>query len=227
MHKITHKGHAHEATEARRALEEVKLCETFPSYQAFLDRFVSVPPVTRPVDASAAPGVTDTPTPPPAAVPYALQHRTSVPLAMLDTTPDGYYAVRLDDNDSYRFFRIKRPQQRKGVRTKWVGCIHVQSQHSEDLKSLLLYAPLEGRPDKPAEWLWVLRPDWEKYIILAMVDPMGAGHRYASEIGSCCICGKTLTDERSRHYGIGPECEKSHGDIIEYVDGLDAEDDDQ
>lgn len=182
---------------------------------------------TRPVDASASPGVTDTPTPPTAAVPYALQPRTSVPLAMLDATPDGYYAVRLDENDPYRFLRIKRPQPRKGVKTKWVGCIHVQSQHSETLKSVLLYAPLGARPGQPAEWLWVLRPDWEKHIILAMVDPMGTGLAYARELKHCCICGKALTDLRSRHYGIGPECEKDHADIIEYVDGLEEEDDDQ
>lgn len=178
---------------------------------------------TSPVDASAAPGVTPPPTPPPAAVPYAMQPGTSVPLPMLEATPNGYYAVRLDENDPYHFLRINRPQPRKGVRTKWVGCIVVQSQHSDNLKHILMYAPLDARPLDKSEWLWVFRPDWEKYIILAMVDVLGAGRAYAKELKQCCICGRALTDERSRHYGIGPECEKGHPDIIEYVDGLDEE----
>jgi hypothetical protein len=152
-----------------------------------------------------------------------MQPRTNVPLPMLDATPDGYFAVRLDDNDPYRFIRIKRPIQRKNVRTKWVGCIHVQSQHSDLLKSILLYAPLGARPGMPDEWLWVLRPDWERHIILALVDPMGAGLAYARELQHCCRCGKALTDIRSRHYGIGPDCEKLWPEHIEYVDGLDEE----
>lgn len=180
--------------------------------------------VTRPVDASAPPRVTIPPTPPPAAVPYAMQPRTSVPLAMLETTPDGYYAVQLDETDAYRFLRISR---RFGKRSKWLGCIQVQSQHSDDLKPLLMYRPLDAEESvRKDEFLWVSQPHMEKYVILAMVDPIRAGQKYASELGRCMICGKTLTDERSRHYGIGPECEKTHTDIIEYVDGLNAEEND-
>jgi len=173
----------------------------------------AVPRVTRPTPA------------PPAAVPYALQHRTTVPLAMLDATPDGRFAVRLDDKDAYRFLRISR---RFSKTSKKLGCIQVQSQHSDDLHLIMLYRALDT-PDAryPSEWIHVQRADWEKYVILAMVDPLGAGRRYAEELGECQICGRTLTDERSRHYGIGPECEKSHPDVIAYVDGLEEEEDDK
>jgi uncharacterized protein DUF6011 len=187
----------------------------------------SIPGFVGTVGASAGAGVGPT-TPdagaaatPPA--PFAAQPRTIVPLPMLAATPDGYFAVRLDDNDPYRFIRIKRPQPRKGVRTNHLGCIKVQSQHSDTLRELMIYRPLGALEDKPQEMLWVSNTALEKYVILVLVDPMGAGLAYARELEHCCICGKTLTDENSRHYGIGPECVKGHPDIVAYVDGLDAE----
>lgn len=179
------------------------------------------------VPASALPGVTRSTPEPPAAVvapiPFAMQPRTVVPLPMLVDTPSGYFAVRLDDNDPHRFIRISRPKVRKNVRTKWLGCVVVQSQHSETLKPVLIYRPLGSLEDKPQELLWVSNPALEKYVILCMVDPLGAGLAYARELEHCCICGKTLTDLRSRHYGIGPDCEKDHPNVIAYVDGLEAE----
>jgi hypothetical protein len=175
----------------------------------------------RPANASAAPGVTTPPTVPPAATPYALQPRTSVPLPMLEATPDGYFAVRVDDNDAYRFLRISRKFPKH---SKKIGCVQVQSQHSDDLKPVMMYRPLDS-PKGSKEWLWVATPRMERYVILAMVDPLGTGLKYAQELGRCCICGKTLTDERSRHYGIGPECEKVHPERIAYIDGLNSEND--
>lgn len=38
------------------------------------------------------------------------------------------------------------------------------------------------------------------------VDPIEAAKNYGQEIGSCGKCGKTLTDELSRAFGIGPKC---------------------
>lgn len=37
-------------------------------------------------------------------------------------------------------------------------------------------------------------------------DPVAAAKRYGVEIGSCGVCGRTLTDEQSRAFGIGPKC---------------------
>lgn len=37
-------------------------------------------------------------------------------------------------------------------------------------------------------------------------DPQEAGLRFGREIGKCCRCGRTLTDEASRAAGIGPDC---------------------
>ena len=225
-HRITCKNgpeHTHETVEESRLCWQGKL---YKNGQWSSDP-LNPTGATRPVDGTAGSGVTGyTPEPPApvvAPVAFAAQPRTIVPLPMLVETPDGYFAVRLDDNDPYRFLRIKRPMPRKGVRTKHLGCIKVQSQHSDDLKPVMIYRPLDALETQPQELLWISNPALEKHLILVLVDPMGAGLAYGRELGQCCICGRTLTDERSRHYAIGPECEKGYPDRIEYVDGLEAE----
>lgn len=50
---------------------------------------------------------------------------------------------------------------------------------------------------------------WEsrKLILKAIAkDPQEAMLRFGREIGSCGHCGRTLTDEESRAYGVGPIC---------------------
>ncbi len=37
-------------------------------------------------------------------------------------------------------------------------------------------------------------------------DPIGCAARFAAAQSICCCCGKGLTDERSKTYGIGPDC---------------------
>jgi hypothetical protein len=139
---------------------------------------------------------------------------------MLTETPDGYYAVRLDDNDSYQFLRISRKFPKHSNK---IGCIQVQRQASETLYEVLMYRPLDS-PEGSDEWLRVSRRQYEKYVILAMVDPLTAGMAYAKELEHCCRCGKALTDARSIHYGIGPECEKKFPEVIEWVDGQEEAD---
>ena len=134
---------------------------------------------------------------------------TKVPLPMLDMIPSGYYAVRPDTETPYMFVRIARPTfgRRKGQ-------LVVQTQHSDQLID---------------RWVWYMdNPDprtnvrnWstqarfhggqtiEDLILLIIVNHRGCGRAYAQEIGRCHFCGKRLTDERSRWYGFGPECEKS------------------
>jgi hypothetical protein len=47
----------------------------------------------------------------------------------------------------------------------------------------------------------------EKRRILEAIkaDP-DAGPRFGREIGACYVCGRTLTDEKSRSLGVGPVC---------------------
>ena len=54
---------------------------------------------------------------------------------------------------------------------------------------------------------WLIRDMKEKRRILKAIknDP-DAGPRFGREIGRCYVCGRTLTDAKSRQLGIGPIC---------------------
>jgi hypothetical protein len=138
---------------------------------------------------------------------------TKVVVAMIDRLGDGYYAWTPTDDSAVTFLRVKR--HKDTAKNQFAGSLTVQTQHSDTLM-----------------WAWQLRPDGrvsrfrngqrnfdiEDIINGLIVDPRTAQIRYSRLKGNCCICNKDLTDPRSRHYGVGPECEKSHGDIIADVD---------
>lgn len=42
--------------------------------------------------------------------------------------------------------------------------------------------------------------------ILIERDPQAAAAAFSHWAIRCCVCGKTLTDERSKVYGVGPDC---------------------
>lgn len=127
-----------------------------------------------------------------------------VPLGYLKDIRDGYYAARRDDNEELKFLRISRPK--RGIYT---GCIKVQSQHGPNLTPVLYVRPNDE----------VVVQDWryEEALLLVAVDQRGCAITYAEEIGNCMRCNCELTDERSRWYGIGPECEKHWPDMIALV----------
>jgi hypothetical protein len=93
--------------------------------------------------------------------------------------PDGYYAVMTND-DVLAFYRVS---------TWKSGDRRVQVQASDALH--------------------LVRGHKSTDAILAKVrlaTPIAAGKRYATELGNCYRCGRTLTDDESRARGIGPVC---------------------
>lgn len=98
----------------------------------------------------------------------------------------GYFALLTQEgpHDVVKFYRV-RTGNAKG---KWRHHLFVDAQASDDFYPVKqkdsLTAVLEG--------------------ILA--DPEAAGLLYATELGRCCRCRRTLTDETSRARGMGPEC---------------------
>lgn len=42
-------------------------------------------------------------------------------------------------------------------------------------------------------------------------DPAGVAAAYGQRTGSCCFCGRELTDERSTDVGYGPVCAEKYG----------------
>lgn len=135
------------------------------------------------------------------------QAKTIIPLDMLKNIPDGRYAARQDDNDEYDFFRVSRPKS-----GNYRGALKIQTQHSDVLRDALVIWP-SGRVS-------LYQPIIQNNLLLAILDPRTAGIRYGRHIGHCMKCGKTLTDNRSRYYGIGPDCEKDYPEVIGEVDDM-------
>jgi hypothetical protein len=153
--------------------------------------------------------------------------------SMLLNVDSGYYAVRTRDDGSDKeifFMRISRPKS-----GQYKGTLKVQSCHggagigspanSRDLPVLMDGVVLwpSGRTSfygryNQAHWQEVLVDS----IMKVVTDAYGALRLYSEQIKRCCRCNAGLTDDNSRHYGIGPECEKYWPHIIEMVDAADA-----
>lgn len=101
-----------------------------------------------------------------------------------DLVPAGRYAVAVPgDTNDVSFFKVDHG------RGRWEGRVFV-SQYASDTEYRV----------------WGDR----QAAVLALIaaDPEAAGLRYGQLIGTCCRCGRTLTDDASRAAGIGPECAK-------------------
>jgi hypothetical protein len=146
---------------------------------------------------SAAPQPTGTPVTDP---------RLDLLNGLLDGVRDGYYAVQLDDSDPLTFMRISRP-----TRGQYDGALKIQTQHSDELKVAAVRWPSGAWSTYRGKWII------DRLMVL-VVDPVRAGMTYSKKLNQCQRCNKDLTDERSRHYGIGPDCEKLLPQHIERVD---------
>ncbi len=136
---------------------------------------------------------------------------------LLSMVPDGYYAVHEYDGGHVDFLRVSRPKKHK-----YAGSIKVQT-----VTGSYGNVKLKAEPDA-ALWpsgtfsVYDRSGRTEDKLLLLVADSQGAARRYARLLGHCCRCNASLTDDRSRHYGIGPECEKQWPHIIEQVDMEDA-----
>ncbi len=83
------------------------------------------------------------------------------------------------------------------------------------------YGPQLTKADLPAgqyteegqafirDWLENVGQPYRDAVIEAIVvDPVAAGKRFAEWKLRCCMCGKALTNEESKVYGIGTECRR-------------------
>lgn len=123
---------------------------------------------------------------------YSALPRKAQPVAVVkaettsaaDEVPAGRYALRGEDG-VVKFYKLDRPTQ-----GRWAGYTFLKAQASDDL--------------------WPVKNPMEKARILGTIaqDVLAAERLYGTELGKCSRCGRTLTDETSRAYGIGPECRK-------------------
>lgn len=112
----------------------------------------------------------------------------------LPDVPAGRYAVEVpggeetDGEPVLRFFKVDRPQ----APSRWAGYTFVKQLASDEE--------------------WPVRGRRAKAVLEEIAkDPAAASARYGHEIGSCGICGRTLTDAESRARGIGPICADKAG----------------
>jgi hypothetical protein len=124
--------------------------------------------------------------------------RLNMVKALIDMVPDGYYAVQAESGAHIDFLRISRPKKKQ-----YAGTTKVQTQHGPNLDVEAVLWP---------------KGNWSVYkhgivdmLMLLVTDHHGAAVRYAEKKGRCMRCTADLTDKRSRHYGIGPECEMKSG----------------
>lgn len=100
--------------------------------------------------------------------------------------PTGRYALvwnEVSQGRVVKFYKINRPTE-----GKWAGYIFVDAQASDE------FYPVKNKDSKA------------DIMNRIAADPKAAAELYGKELGSCGICGRTLTDETSRAIGIGPVC---------------------
>jgi hypothetical protein len=91
---------------------------------------------------------------------------------------DGRYAA--EHEGTLKFFKVKNGRK--------PGFVFLDVQASDDWHSI-------RNPRRINE-----------ILTLIAEDELSAARRYGMELGKCSRCGRTLTDETSRAYGIGPDC---------------------
>jgi hypothetical protein len=161
----------------------------------YIGRLIAAPPTT--VATPAAPKADAEPDP------WLIDYE------MLNLLSWGYYAVREDSLSPYRFYYVSRP-----THGQYKDAVKVQMQHGSGYG--------EGRWTPayvawPSKHVSVYDRRQKDHVMIMIATQNEAMRAYSQEIGRCCRCNAVLTDERSRYYGIGPECEKSNLGIIEDI----------
>ena len=99
---------------------------------------------------------------------------------------DGRYAIAIDDK--LRFFRVNTPTEGRWAKMTFVNEVFGG-----------------GRRDP------VRNRQFRQTVLQAISADPDALARYGQELGECGVCGRELTDERSRAIGIGPVCREKLG----------------
>lgn len=115
-------------------------------------------------------------------------------LANMPNVPDGRYAIMVDEMvagesvETLKFFKVKTPTE-----GRWQGFTFLDAGRGG------AHGDLQWTPVKALEY---------KTRVLNQIaeNPQEAGMKFGQEVGVCCRCGRSLTDETSRSLGIGPDC---------------------
>jgi len=109
-------------------------------------------------------------------------------MAYWPSVAQGRYAVVDPADQILKFYKVSIPAE-----GKWKGWLFLEVQASDEL-----YRVSNGAKRK-------------EIMDAIAVNPQEAMLRYGQELGHCGHCGRTLTNELSREYGIGPVCRAKMG----------------
>lgn len=121
--------------------------------------------------------------------------------------PLGYYAV-VDPGDptTMTYWRRASPRGREVFESWPTGTKLGPALYSRDVPAALRG---EDRRAWIRAWYADVRHPWQAAVVEAIVaDPVGTSVRFAEHFTRCCRCGRSLTEEASKAYGIGPECRR-------------------
>jgi len=123
----------------------------------------------------------------------------------LRTVPSGRYAVMTAD-DHATFYVIDNIVD---ARSKWKDWVFVSLMSSDN--------KIKVGSQRPGQ---TYQGQHQKYLQTIKDDPYSASTLFGRMVGSCGICGRTLTDPESIENGIGPICAQKVGWMSEFDRGV-------
>jgi Family of unknown function (DUF6011) len=124
-------------------------------------------------------------------------------MATFADLPDGYYAI----DDPHHLEQVTY-WRRAQVRSQF-GPWPPKARYGPVLRRSDVPDGLSGqaRDEWVRRWFTEVREPYDAAVREAIAaDPVAAGKRFADLLTRCCLCGRKLSDARSKVYGIGPEC---------------------
>jgi hypothetical protein len=120
---------------------------------------------------------------------------------MTTALPNGYYAA-IDPADltTMTYWRSRNGIVSIWPKRAWYG----------PARPLKRDAPADA--DERIAWLREWQAGYLTWLrgVHAVIDqdPAGARRQFAALTTRCCLCGRALTDDRSKVLGVGPECRR-------------------
>lgn len=142
----------------------------------------------------------------PREVPPPVKPRKKAPEASYFATA-GHYD-RTGQTRLHYWYRVQRGEREGQIRPWPPGRSHFGRLHLSDIPDAgTCRETFDCTPREWENWFWEDVKEVRRAAMREIEEhPEEAAARFAVLQSTCCCCGKALTDERSKAYGIGPEC---------------------
>jgi hypothetical protein len=141
-------------------------------------------------------------------------YSTSILTPDWDSVPEGYYAVPDPGGQEEMTYWVRKtppPGNKRGVNSfgAWPSKARYGTQLLRSDLPENLDADALSEKDYVKAWFRHVSSAYRVAVAKAILeDPREAAHRFADWAIRCCCCGRKLTNDLSKVYGIGPECRK-------------------